>query len=112
MPVEGLPNPHLHRLCKRCGKWHHTHEGTVDWPPVTGLISWVQVRTGKLLDRTERMQFRCVACREQQVRSARAWRRSLITAVIMFAVLGVLAWKFGLYQQFHDAIGKQRHVGR
>lgn len=28
MPIEGLPDPEQHRLCVRCGRWHHPDEGS------------------------------------------------------------------------------------
>jgi len=104
MPVEGLPDPALHRLCRRCGTWYHLHEGSTDWPPVTGLISFIQVRSGQLLERTERMQFRCRGCFDEQARKSKSGRRSLLIGLIMLALIVATCWWLGVFDELEKML--------
>lgn len=77
MPVD-LPNPRIHKLCYRCGRWHEEHEGAFE-PSPSGSpgLSGVRALSERLVGIDPRMRFVCARC---QVR--RRW-----APVIWFGVV-------------------------
>jgi hypothetical protein len=99
MPIVGLPNPQIHRMCKRCHQWFNVHEGALCWPPKTGLLTWVHVTMAEGMEHEKDLKFYCSPCQRlnqaDQARFAKAIRTSLIS-IVTVAVLGSLAWALGL----------------
>ncbi len=107
MPVEGLPDPTIHRKCKRCGTWCHLHEGSRCWPPKTGLFSLVHVALAQGVDQDQEMKFYCAACQERNRVAERRFRKLLMSLGIATIVLGVLissAWMAGLFTWLERAL--------
>ncbi len=98
MPVEGLPDPSIHRKCKRCGVWFHLHEGARCWPPKTGLLTLVHVSLAQGIDNDQDMKFYCAACQQRNELDERRFRKlgtSMGFTVILLGVLLPLAWHLG-----------------
>jgi hypothetical protein len=104
MPVEGLPNPHIHRNCKHCGKWFHPEEGSVIRPPATGVMAAIRASASRMADDSTLFRFYCFACQTRQRKLARSFWMSM-AALAVFAVVGYFAAEyFGLW----DALKKRR----
>ncbi|MBA3684748.1 MAG: hypothetical protein H0W72_05840 [Planctomycetes bacterium] len=100
MPVEGLPDPTIHRKCKRCGLWCHLHEGTRCWPPKTGLLTVVHVSLAQGVDNDQDMKFYCAPCQERNALDERRFRKVTVSSGITIIVLGIalpLAWWVGAF---------------
>jgi hypothetical protein len=95
MPIEGLPDPILHRKCKRCGTWCHLHEGAFTWPPKKGLISAVHVSLAEWTEQDDRQKFYCVACQERNEFDQRRARKRAIGIALTLLMLGIVL-RFGL----------------
>ncbi len=107
MPVEGLPDPTIHRKCKRCGGWFHLHEGARCWPPKTGLLTLVHVALAQGVDQDDEKKFFCVACQERNALAEKRFRKALISTGICIALLGVflpLAWMSGMFTWLEQAM--------
>lgn len=99
MAITGLPDPAIHRKCKRCGGWFHAHEGARCWPPKVGLLSWVHVTTAESMDLEREMKFYCGACQELNAQAqikARKVTVQVIMAALVAGVVVLLAWAFDL----------------
>jgi len=89
MPVEGLPNPTIHRLCRRCRRWHHLHEGSYEQVSSSGPFSWIINAYRRQADPDATMIFICTSCRRPP--ATPAWVQALISlAIVLAAALG--AW--------------------
>ena len=101
MPITGLPNPQIHRMCKRCQQWFDAHEGALHWPPKTGLLTWVHVTMAESIGQEKELKFYCPACHtlngKAEARFAKVFTQSLL---IMAAIAGLaaIAWAFGLVE--------------
>jgi hypothetical protein len=89
MPVDGLPNPTLHRLCRRCGKWHHLHEGSYVMPASSGPVSWLINGYHRHADPQAAQRFVCIPC--QGPARAALWQR-LLASCALIAGSALLAW--------------------
>ena len=89
MPVAGLPNPTLHRLCRRCGRWHHLHEGSYVMPTASGPVSWLLHGYQRQVDPEALLRFVCHAC---QAPAGRSRRSRLIASAALLAAGALLAW--------------------
>lgn len=99
MPITGLPNPQIHRLCKRCRQWFDHHEVESCWPPKKGLLSFVHVTLAEGLDQFKEQKHYCHACQELNVKDEIRFRKQFTQGLIMFAIvliLIVIAWAVGL----------------
>lgn len=107
MPIEGLPNPQIHRMCKRCRQWFNVHEGAMRWPPKTGLLTWVHVTMAESMEQEKDVKFFCVACQElnakDEARFTKALRQTCITVAVL-AVVGLAAWGLGLIEMLTNAL--------
>ena len=84
MPVEGLPDPALHKRCFRCGGWFDEMDGTWVAKPRHGPGGAVLALVDRLIgDRPQ--QFMCDACH------ARADRNALMMVVALLVVIAGLA---------------------
>lgn len=89
MPVDGLPNPTLHRLCRRCGKWHHLHEGSYVMPPSSGPVSWLIHGYQRQVDPQKLLRFVCNACQEPAGTSR---RMRLVGSLVLLVACALMAW--------------------
>ena len=85
MPIDGLPDPAIHRLCLRCRRWHEPSEGVTVFPDGPDIphdpISAVVVGLSHAMVPRTKERFICHACRR---------RRRLITWSIYGALVLVL----------------------
>ena len=107
MPISGLPNPQIHRLCKRCRQWFDAHEGFQCWPPKTGLLSWVHVTLSENTEQASEQKFFCNACQEKNGKDAarfiKGFKTIALTMVAIAAMAGA-AWAFGLVEWFKTIV--------
>jgi hypothetical protein len=100
MPVDGLPDRKLHRLCIACRRWFWPEEGILDFPFATGPMTWLLRRISVALDDESRMRFYCRACHEAEAKRAAIRRKSTLSGMIalLAIVAGVwIAWLLGLF---------------
>jgi hypothetical protein len=62
MPVEGLPDAAIHRLCSRCHKWHEPDEGVMVWPDRFHWIRELRQVADAIGGDTSEMRFLCYRC--------------------------------------------------
>lgn len=107
MAIEGLPNPQIHRMCKRCHQWFNAHEGALCWPPKTGLLTWVHVSMAESTEREKERKFYCVACQDLNTKSeqrfAKAFKQSLYS-IAAIALLAAIAWGLGLVDMLTSSL--------
>jgi predicted nucleic acid-binding Zn ribbon protein len=85
MPIEGMPDPDWHRICRRCGKWFEPDEGTMVLPEGRFANTYL-TSTGSVL------RFQCHGC----TRSRRRNRLILwLTLAALVALASLLSWLFG-----------------
>jgi hypothetical protein len=89
MPVEGLPNPTLHRLCRRCGKWHHLHEGSYVMPSSSGPVSWLINGYHRHADPQAAQRFVCDSC---QAPAGPSRRQRLLASLALLAAFALVGW--------------------
>ncbi len=94
MPVDGLPNPRIHRICRRCGKWHHQHEGSLEYPASTGPFSWLSQSYARHVDAEASMVFICSRCHRPS--TTPLWLQALIAVAVLGMIAGGGWW---LWQQ-------------
>jgi|GEM_PF-3507915 len=101
MPITGLPNPQIHRLCKRCRQWFDHHEGSLCWPPRTGLLSLVHGTLSESLDQEKEMKYYCEACQALNTKETVRFRKQTIQGILVALVVGavlILGWLIGIDQ--------------
>jgi hypothetical protein len=101
MPVEGLPNPHIHRLCKRCGRWFQLDEGSLAFPATRGPLKWIRVVAARFTEQDHLKKFFCFPCQELQARAAQRWWLSILIVILMFVAAFIAAQYFGVFQDLH-----------
>lgn len=100
MPITGLPDPTLHRKCKRCGIWFHLHEGSLTWPPKRGLLSFVHVTLAESIEQTAELKFYCAPCQERNALDERGFRKvftSIGVSVLVLIVALPIAYWLGVF---------------
>ena len=91
MPVEGLPDPETHRLCRRCGKWFDPHEGSLRAPEVTGPLG--AMRAMRAAVDVAALKFQCHRCtRVRRNTQAMIWGTflALLVTILVLERLGLL----------------------
>jgi hypothetical protein len=105
MPVSGLPNPAIHRLCRRCGKWHHVHEGSFEFATSAGPFSWIINAYRRNADPDAAQIFICSGC----TRPPRTpwWVQMLITVAILILAAAGAWWLYssGLIDTLVQGLG-------
>jgi len=100
MPITGLPDPTIHRKCKRCGSWCHLHEGALTWPPKNGLLSFVHVTLAESTEQEGERKFFCDACQEANALAERRFRKLFVNSgltLLALLVLAPIAYSLGLF---------------
>jgi hypothetical protein len=99
MPIEGLPDRKLHRVCSVCRRWFWPNEGVLDWPFAHGPVGWLFRSLSVALDDESRMRFFCRECHEAAAKKAAKRRQmtsyTMLTGVII-AIVGFIAYATGL----------------
>ena len=98
MPIEGPPDPEVHRLCIRCKKWHHPAEGRMLGPPsdagaTNDPISSLVVGLRRLIVGPGKPRFICSRCykiRKYTQLTVFVIFLVLVAAVLVMESLGVL----------------------
>jgi hypothetical protein len=90
MPVEGIPDPALHRLCRRCGKWFEIDEGALLAPEVTGPLG--AMRAMRASFDSSLLRFQCDRC----TRIRRRTQRVLWGAFLMMIAIPIILEKLGI----------------
>jgi rubredoxin len=80
MPIEGMPDPQLHRICRRCGKWFEPEEGALMAPEATGPMG--AMRAARAPFDPSLMRFQCTRC---------TWIRRTTERVLWGALLAIFA---------------------
>lgn len=80
MPIEGMPDPQIHRICRRCGKWFEPSEGSSVTPDVTGPMG--ALRAARASFDGSLLRFQCNRC---------TWIRRTRERVIWGALFAFLA---------------------
>ena len=60
MPIEGMPDPQIHRICRRCGKWFEPEDGTLVAPEASGPLS--VMRAARASFDPSLLRFQCNRC--------------------------------------------------
>ena len=109
MPIDGLPNPQIHRMCKRCRQWFNAHEVSMMWAPKTGLLTWVHVTMAENMDQHKELKAYCSACQELNSKDETRFSKAFMQSVIMIAIvcgLGLIAWALGLGDLIKEQFSK------
>ena len=91
MPVEGLPDPQRHRICRRCGKWFEPDEGTLMAPEATGPLG--AMRAMRASFDSSLLRFQCDRCtRIRRTRERVLWGALLVMIAIpiILEMLGII----------------------
>ena len=87
MPIDGFPDPKLHKFCCRCAKWHEPDEGTHvpdgRWRP----FDWMRAEIG--VETLKKDIFVCNACHKRRKRLMGA-----VVVIFALAVIGIGAYLF------------------
>ena len=86
MPVEGLPDPALHKRCFRCGQWFEEMDGSFVERPRHGVGGAVLALVDRIVG-DPRLQFVCDGCASREARGG-----FVLVVALAIAVLGVAAW--------------------
>jgi len=99
MAISGLPNPDIHRKCKRCHEWFDHHAVDLCWPPKTGLLSWVHGTLIESTDQVKEQKYYCRPCQELNAKAESRFRRQSIQGIVIATLVLVgflVAWGLGL----------------
>jgi len=110
MPISGLPNPQIHRMCKRCRQWFNAHEVSMLWAPKTGLLTWVHVTMAENMEQKKELKAYCAACQELNVKDEQRFTKAFMQSLITIAVvsgLGLIAWALGLGELIKEQLSKR-----
>lgn len=80
MPIDGIPDPKKHRICRRCQKWYEPSEGRLFGPEVTGPLGALQALRATIAPDDSLLRFQCDRCT----------RIRLTTQVVLFGGLVLL----------------------
>jgi hypothetical protein len=85
MPIEGMPDPEVHRICRRCGKWFEPGEGALMAPEATGPMG--AMRAARASFDPSLLRFQCNRCtRSRRLRGWWLWGTLLgLMALVLLA---------------------------
>lgn len=93
MPIDGVPDPSRHRICRRCQKWFEPVEGRAVSPEVTGPLGAMEALRGAVTGDSSILRFQCNRCsRIRTVTQGVIWGTLavLLVLVLILEKLGVL----------------------
>ncbi len=68
------------------------------WPPVTGPLSWVQVRVAQMAERDSIMQFWCFTCQNDPHKNPKdKFAKTMIGLLVVAAIIAACYW-FGVFE--------------
>ena len=90
MILEGMPDPERHRVCRRCGQWFETAEGSLVPPEGIAARSYLRLssRHGGTL-----LRFQCHRCtRIRRATQAIIWGTflGLVAIILLLQGLGLI----------------------
>lgn len=86
MPIEGLPDPDVHKRCFRCGSWFEELDGSYVERPRHGIGGAVLALVDRLVG-DRRMEFVCDGC------AALGSRGGIVLVVALaIAAVGIAAY--------------------
>jgi hypothetical protein len=91
MPIEGLPDPLRHRICRRCGHWFEPSDGKMLAPELTGPLGAMRAVRASADDSL--LRFQCHRCsRVRRAREIVLWGSlfAIMALVLLLERLGVL----------------------
>jgi hypothetical protein len=80
MPIN-IPDPAVHKLCRRCRKWFDPADGELTFPEATGPASRLRIAAVRLAGDESALSFICHRC----------LRTRRITKVVLWVGLGLAA---------------------
>ena len=86
MPVDGLPDPAIHKRCYRCGEWFEELDGRMVEKTRSGPAGIVLEVVDRLIG-DPRMQFICDGCYERRDRGS-----LVLLIVLVVALVGIGAY--------------------
>jgi hypothetical protein len=86
MPVEGLPDPDLHKRCFRCGQWFEEMDGSFVERPRHGVGGALLALVDRMIG-DPRLQFVCDACASREGRGG-----IVLIVALAIAAIGITAW--------------------
>jgi hypothetical protein len=104
MPVEGLPDRKIHRLCWGCRRWFHLDEGVLDYPFAKGPMSMLLRAMARSMEDERKLRFYCTACHESESKAAVKREHAMKITLYLLACLMIaiaLAFVFDLVELPH-----------
>jgi hypothetical protein len=92
MPIDGLPDPKKHRICRRCQKWHEPSEGRLFGPEVSGPLGALQALRATIAPDDSLLRFQCDGC----TRIRRTTQLVLYGGLALLVVLVLLLERLGV----------------
>jgi hypothetical protein len=90
MPVEGMPDPTVHRICRRCGKWFDPAEGRLMAPEATGPMGMMHAARASFDG--SMLRFQCDRCTRIRRNTERALWATLLALMGLVLLLEQLGW--------------------
>jgi hypothetical protein len=86
-----MPDPEIHRICRRCGKWFEPSEGALMAPEITGPLGAMRAARASFDGSILRFQcHRCTRIRKTTERVLLGLLLGLIAVVLLLERIGVL----------------------
>jgi hypothetical protein len=105
MPITGLPNPQIHRMCKRCCQWFNYHEVELCWPPRRGMFSMIHGMLAENLDQVKEKKNYCAACQALNEKEELRFRKNLMRGMLSFFIILlaiIAAWALGVEEMIRN----------
>ena len=87
MPIEGIPDPEKHRICRRCQQWFELSEGTFLSPEITGPLGAVRALRATIADDSSVLRFQCHRCTRIRRKTQQVLWFTLIAILVLVLVL-------------------------
>jgi len=87
MPIDGFPDPKVHKFCPRCARWHESDEGSYVSDGVWRPLDWMRARVE--VETLKKKIFVCNRCLKR-----RRTVMGIVVALFALAVVGIGACVF------------------
>jgi hypothetical protein len=91
MPIDGIPDPRTHRICRRCQKWYEPSEGRLFGPEVTGPLGGLHALRATIAQDDSLLRFQCDRC----TRIRRTTQVLLFAGLVLLVGLVLLLERLG-----------------
>ena len=91
--IDGMPDPKIHRICRRCQQWFYPEEGTFRPPEVAGPLSGMQALRAEITGDPALFRFECKRCTKvRRMRERIVWGTlfGLIALILILERVGFL----------------------